>query len=99
MPAVIQNDADRFVAAVAKHASELLTLVEDSRSLIAFEDGLDLNGALIAGTVVVPGVQTKEEIADYLTLCGALLDFIDNVAVSAVDRRQVAIIMGREPVI
>ncbi len=99
MPAVIQNDADRFLSALATHANQLLNLVEDSRSLVAFEAKLDLNAAINADEVTISGPQTKQEVAAYLTLCGALLDSMDNVAVPALDRRQVAIIMGREPVI
>ena len=100
MPAVIQNDVDRFVSAVATHSSQMLNIVEDARSLIAFEAGLNLNAAINTDPEVnVPGPQTKQEVAAYLTLCETLLDFLDNVAVPAVDRRQVAIIMGREPVI
>ena len=99
MPAT-QSDVDRFVSAVATHSTQLLKLAEEAKSLRDFATKMDLSNAVATNPdVSVTPPQTEGDVVDYLTLCKELGDFLDSVAVPALDRRKTSITMGREPIL
>ena len=99
MPAT-QNDVDHFVSAVATHSTQLLKLADQARALLDFATKMDLSNAVATDPEVsVTPPQTEGDVVEYLTLCKELNDFLDAVAVPAVDRRKTSITMGREPIL
>ncbi len=75
-------------------------LGEQARALLDFATKMDLSNAVVTDPdVSVTPPQTEGDVVDYLTLCKELGDFLDTTAVPALDRRKIAINMGREPVL
>ena len=78
------GDLAIFQTAAVQHAQRLKLLLEDARMLRAYWDKLGLP----AGESATAPLATAD-LTNYATLAGVLQDLMDNVAVSAADRRGV----------
>ena len=73
-----------FQSAAVNHAQSLKRLITQAKELRAFWDKIALPGA---ETATAPLSNT--DLANYATLCNVLQDLMDNVAVTAGDRRAI----------
>ena len=78
------GDLAAFQTAAIAHAQKLKFLVAEARQLRAYWDKLGLPGSESATTPLATA-----DLTNYATLVGVLQDLMDNVAVSAGDRRGV----------
>ena len=92
------NDLKIFQNNAAQHARDLKNLVTQGQELLSYWQKLDLSNDAngIPGEVLSPLV--KADLANYVNLCSALVDFCDNVQVSAGDRRGVIERVGTQPI-
>lgn len=78
------GDLQYFQNAAVVHAQQLKKLVTQAKELRAYWDKLSLPGSETAQAPLV-----NNDLSNYATLCSVLQDLVDNVAVSAGDRRSV----------
>lgn len=88
------TDLESFQTAATLHAQRLKALTADAKQLRAHWDKLGLPGAASAAAPL-----TNDDLANYATLCSVLQDFMDNVSVSAGDRRGVMERVASKPVV
>ncbi len=77
------GDLQNFQASAVLHAQSLKKLITQAKELRAFWDKLNLSGS--SDSAAAPLI--NNDLANYATLCSALQDFSDNIAVAAGDRR------------
>ena len=87
------GDLAFFQTAAVLHAARLKQLVSDAKALRAYWDKIGLPGVESATNPL-----TNNDLANYATLLSTLQDYMDNVAVSAGDRRGVMERVATKPV-
>jgi hypothetical protein len=87
------GDMKHFVSAAADLAKDIKRVTNKAKELRDFWDKLDL----LNNDDAIELPLTKGDMTNMATLCTALQNFCDNVAVTAADRRQVIERVGTQP--
>ncbi len=91
------RDVEEFVSALGIHAAKLKTMAGEAKRLDDYYNKLDINTAITNNPEWVKAPLTDADIMNYVIMLRAMADFLDNVRVTASDRRQVMERVGSSP--